>query len=213
MIIFLVLSLFATSCSPLAPLPVHNKFFILSPISEADGTITRLPLAQQISVGVGPIDFPDYLRRPEVVTRTAANRIDVSQENRWAGPLDKNFTRVLSGNLATLLNTQRVESYPWNRITPVDYQVTVDVERFDTDTEKQAKLNARWSIRDGHHGKVLYATETTASVSVGSGDEGPSAALSSNIASLSREIASQLTLLRGHPGGVLPSGSLVSGTN
>jgi hypothetical protein len=89
----------------------------------------------------------------------------------------------------------------------------LDVERFDTDTEKQAKLNARWSIRDGRDGKVLYATETTASAPVGSGDEGPSAALSSNIATLSKEIASQLTLLRGHPGGVLPSGSLVSGTN
>jgi uncharacterized protein len=197
-IIFLVASVFAMSCSPLAPLPIHNKFFMLSPISETAGTSTGVPFAQQISIGVGPIDFPDYLRRPEVVTRTAANRIDVSQENRWAGPLDKNFTRVLSGDLATLLNTQRVESYPWNRITPVDYQVTVDVERFDTDTDKHAKLNARWSIRDGRDGRVLYATETTASAPVGSGEEGASAALSSNVATLSQEIASQLTLLSQH---------------
>jgi hypothetical protein len=71
---------------------------------------------------------------------------------------DKNFTRVLSGNIAAILNTQRVESYPWSRGTPVAYQVIVDVERFDTGTDKQAKLNARWSIRDGHDGKVLYAT-------------------------------------------------------
>ena len=30
----LALSLLAASCSPLAPLPNHNKFFMLSPISE-----------------------------------------------------------------------------------------------------------------------------------------------------------------------------------
>jgi len=194
-LIFLLLSELAASCSPLAPLPPRNKFFMLSPISDTAGTNATVPLAQQISIGIGPIDFPDYLRRPEVVTRTAANRIDVSQQDRWAGPLDKNFTRVLLGNIATILKTQRVESYPWSRTMPVDYQLVVDVERFDTGTDKQAKLNARWSIRDGHDGKVLYATETFDSAPVGPGEEGPSAALSSTLASLSQEIASQVTLL------------------
>jgi uncharacterized protein len=203
--IVLALSLLAVICSPLAPLPDHNKFFMLSPISEEGVAKTGTPIAQQLSIGVGPIDFPDYLRRQEVVTRTAANRIDVSQANRWAGPVDKNFTRVLSENLATLLSTQRVENYPWSRSTLVDYQVVVYVERFDTGSDGKARLVARWSIRDGHDGKVLCATETTSSVPVGSGEEGPSAGLSSNLATMSREIASQLTLLSGHPGGVLPS--------
>ena len=41
---------------------------------------------------------------------------------------------------------------------------------------------------------MLYATETSSSVLVGSGEDGPSAALSSNLASLSRDIAFQLTV-------------------
>lgn len=194
-IIFLVTALFATSCSPLAPLPGHNKFFMLTPIAEDGGAGTRTAPAQQISIGVGPIDFPDYLRRPEVVTRTAPTRIDVSQENRWAGQLDRNFNRVLSANLAAILNTDRVENYPWSRVTPVDYQVMVDVERFDTGADKQARLNARWSIRDGRNEKILYAGESRINAPVGSGEEGPSTALSSNVEALSRDIASQLTLL------------------
>jgi uncharacterized protein len=185
------------SCSPLAPLPNHNKFFMLSPISQEGVSRTSTSLDQQIGIGVGPIDFPDYVKRPEVVTRTAPNRIDVSEENRWAGPLDKNFSRVLSENLSTLLNTQRVQNYPWNRLTPVDYQVVVNVGQFDTNG-KQATLVARWSIRDGRDGKELYATETTSNAPIGAGAEGPSAALSSNVATLSREIASQLTLLCQH---------------
>jgi uncharacterized protein len=197
----LVLSAIVVGCSPLAPLPNRTKFFMLSPISEDAVNGAGAPLDQQLSIGVGPIDFPDYLRRREVVTRTAPNRIDVSDENRWAGPLDKNFAHVLTENLATLLNTQRVESYPWSRGVPIDYQVVVGVERFDTGSDKQAKLVARWSIRDGHDGKVIYANETVASATVGTGEEGPSAALSSNVATLSREIASQLTLLNPHPVG------------
>ena len=62
---------------------------------------------------MGPVDFPDYFRRLPVVTRVAPNRIELSDEKRWAEPLDKNFIRVLSENLATLLNTYRIEKYPW----------------------------------------------------------------------------------------------------
>ena len=191
------LAVFIASCSPLAPVPNHNKFFMLSPIAQ-ESVSRSTSLDQQIVIGIGPIDFPDYVKRPEVVTRTAPNRIDVSEENRWAGPLDRNFTRVLSQNLSTILNTQRVQHYPWNRTTPVDYQVEVDVEQFDTDG-KQATLIARWSIRDGRNGKELYATETTSSAPVGAGAEGPSSALSSNVATLSNQIASELTLLSQHP--------------
>ena len=191
----LLASAIIASCSPLAPLPNHTKFFMLSPISEDRDTRTARSLDQQVSIGVGPIDFPDYLKRHEVVTRTAETRIDVSEENRWAGPLDKNFTRVLSENLGILLDTHRVQSYPWSRGAGVEYQVVVEVERFDTSSDKQAKLKARWSIMDGPTGKELYATETTATTPVGTGEEGPSTALSSNVAVLSREIASQLILL------------------
>jgi len=191
-------AMLAVSCSPLGPLPNHNKFFILSPISQEGVSGTSASLDQQIAIGVGPIDFPEYIKRPEVVTRTTANRIDVSERNRWAGPLDKNFTRILSQNLATLLNSQRIQNYPWDRVSPVDYKVVVNVEQFDNN-DKQATLIARWSIRDGHDGKELYATETTSSAPVGAGEEGASAALSSNVAALSREIASRLTLLSRHP--------------
>ncbi len=197
-LILLAGGLLVASCSPLGPLPNHNRFFMLSPIAQDSVSKISTSLDQQMAIGIGPIDFPDYVKRPEVVTRTAPNRIDVSEENRWAGPLDKNFTRVLSENLSTLLNTQRIQFYPWNRITPIDYQVVVNVEQFDNDG-KQATLITRWSVRDGRDGKELYATETTTSAPVAAGAEGPSAALSATVATLSREIAAQLTNLGRHP--------------
>ena len=189
-----------TGCSPLAPQPDQSKFFILTPLSDsALSGVSPASTAQPLTIGVGPIEFPDYLRRLEVVTRTSPNQLDLSSEKRWGEPLDKDFTRVLSENLAQLLNTQQLEKYPWPRKTEVDYQVTVDVQRFETSADGQSQLIARWTIKDGRTGKDLAASETKAITPVGQGETGPSAALSSDLAILSRDIATRITALHQNP--------------
>src|SRR5262249_46018346 len=140
--------------------------------------------------------FPEYLKRPEVVTLASANEIDLSETARWGQPLDKDFGRVLTENLSRLLNTQRIEKYPWNRKLRVDYQIEVDVISFDEASWGQSKLVARWMIRDGADGKELYARETSASSSVQKDQAGGSIALSQDLASLSRDIASQIGSLQ-----------------
>ena len=189
---------FAAGCSPLAPQPDHSKFFILAPLSDGSGpaaTSASSKADSPLTIGVGPIDFPDYLRRPEVVTRESLNQLDLSAEKRWGEPLDKNFARVFSENIALLLNTQQIEKYPWPVRTHVDYQITVDVQRFETTSDGRSQLVARWIIKDGVSGKDLYASETAASAPVGSGETGASAALSSDLGTLSREIAAHITSL------------------
>ncbi len=115
----------STACSPLAPRPDDSKFFILNPISDgAAAAVSPVSATQSLTIGIGPIEFPDYLRRLEVVTRTSANELDLSSDKRWGEPLDRNFARVLSENLSQLLNTQQLERYPWSRRTEVDYQVS-----------------------------------------------------------------------------------------
>jgi len=188
--------LIALGCSPLAPQPDHSKFFILTPIN-ADVGAASVPgkASQPLTIGVGPIDFPDYLKHPEVVTLAAPNEIDLANERRWGEPLDKNFTRVLTENLSQLLDTQRIEKYPWPRKTQIDYQVEVDVQRFETSGNGQSQLVARWIIKDPQKSKDLYASRTTASSPVDKSDAGASAALSHDLATLSREVASQITEL------------------
>jgi uncharacterized protein len=188
----------AAGCSVLSPQPDRSQFFILSPVSDSAGTTARPASTSpdsQLTVGVGPVSFPDYLRRLAVVTRVAPNRIDLSDEQRWAEPLDKNFIRVLSENLATLLNTQRVEKYPWAIRTRVDYQIEVDVQRFETTSDGQSQLRANWIIRDGPSSKILYASQTTADAPAGTDAVTASSALSSNLATLSKDIASRVTEL------------------
>ena len=188
-------------CSVLSPQPDRSKFFILTPVSDSAGMAARPASTSpdsQLTIGVGPVGFPDYLRRLAVVTRVAPNRIDLSDEKRWAEPLDKNFTRVLSENLATLLNTQRIEKYPWALTTKVDYQVEIDVQRFETTSDGQTQLIASWIIRDGAGSKILYASQTTAGAPAGADEASASSALSSDLATLSKEIASRVTELNQH---------------
>jgi uncharacterized protein len=188
-------------CSVLSPQPDRSEFFILTPVSDSAGMAAKPASASpdsQLTIGVGPVDFPDYLRRLPVVTRVAPNRIDLSDERRWAEPLDKNFVRVLSENLAALLYTQRIEKYPWSLRTKVDYQIEIDVQRFETTSDGQTQLIASWIIRDGQGSKILYASQTTAGAPAGPDGVSASAALSSDLATLSKEIASRVTELNQH---------------
>jgi uncharacterized protein len=189
---------FAAGCSPLAPQPDRSKFFILSPLTDASVLVLTSASAttnSPLTVGIGPIDFPDYLRRLEVVTQTSTNELDLSDEKRWGEPLDKNFARVLSENISKLLNTQQIEKYPWPVRTHIDYQIEVDVQRFETTSDGKSQLIARWIIKDGA-GKDLYASETAASTPVSAGETGASSALSNDLATLSREVAARITELR-----------------
>jgi uncharacterized lipoprotein YmbA len=188
-------------CSVLSPQPDRSEFFILTSVSDSAGMGAKPGSASpysQLTIGVGPVDFPDYLRRLPVVMRVAPNRIDLSDERRWAEPLDKNFVRVLSENLAALLDTQRIEKYPWSLRTNVDYQVEIDVQRFETTSDGQTQLIANWIIRDGHGGKILYASRTTAAEPAGPDGVSASAALSGDLATLSKEIAARITELSQH---------------
>jgi uncharacterized protein len=189
----------AAGCSPLGPQPDHSKFFILTPLTDgSSATATPASTSAPLTIGIGPIDFPDYLRRLEVVTRSSPTQLNLSAEKRWGEPLDKNFERVLGENLAQLLNTRQIEKYPWSHKTQVDYQVSIDVQRFETSTDGQSQLVARWMIKDGDTGKNLSAAETTASAPVGNGETGASVALSTDLATLSREIAARIADLSQH---------------
>jgi uncharacterized protein len=187
----------STACSPLAPQPDRSKFFILTPLGDGPApgsTPAATSNDSALTIGVGPIDFPDYLRRPEVVTLASPNQLDLAAEKRWGEPLDKDFARVFAEDISRLLDTQQLEKYPWPVRTQVDYQIVIDVQRFETTSDGQSELVARWIIKDGA-GKDLYASETRASAPVASGETGPSKAMSEDLATLSREIAARVTEL------------------
>jgi uncharacterized lipoprotein YmbA len=188
----------AAGCSFMAPQPDPTQYFILSPAAgngSSSVVAASQPSTSRLSIGLGPIKFPDYLKRPGVVTRAASNRLMVSDVKRWAEPLDKNFESTLAQNLSQMLGTQKIVSYPWYADTHVDYQVEVWVSRFETSEDGGSQLSAVWVIANAQDGSQLASGQCSQSAAVQTGEDGPSAALSRDLGAMSRQIADRIVQL------------------
>jgi uncharacterized protein len=188
----LALPLIAMACTVLPAQKETTQFFILTPAPESAASGSSHPASRQLSIGLGPIDFPGYLKRREIVTRIDSDQLELSQSKYWAESLDSNFQSVLSQDLARQLGTQRIALFPWYGRPQIDYQVEVQVHRFDTDTNNRSELNARWIIKDGRTGRELTASESNISSTVPAADVAGSETLSSDVNLLSARIAQSL---------------------
>jgi uncharacterized lipoprotein YmbA len=184
-------------CGSLSPRPDASRFFSLTPLAEAE-TPAQNRGAEQLSLGVGPVRFPGYLDREELVTRVSQNRLDVSQNDRWAEPLEENFARVLLQNLSALLRSDRVVRYPWQGGQRPSYQVEIEVLRFEPDGARSAELSARWTVIDAGSKKSLGVKEfrLTRQAKARS-TEASVAALSEALGDFSREIADSVRAIAG----------------
>lgn len=178
-------------CIPGATEP--SRFFVLSPLSATGEEATD---ADSIAIGVGPVVFPAYLDRPEMVTRVSPNELKVDEFHRWAEPLKNNFTGVLAENLSVLMGTDRVAVFPWTRATPIDYQVTVFVTQFLGEVGGKNTLTARWRIFRGDGKELLATRQSSFTVQALSDDiAGLVEAQSRALEELSTAIAAELRLI------------------
>lgn len=101
-------------------------------------------------VGIGPLRFPDYLQRPQIVTRTSTSELKVAEFDRWAEPLDAAFQRTLAANLGALLPQALVIEFPFGggRFEP-DLRIIAQVARFDVGADRVAVLDVSWGVTDG----------------------------------------------------------------
>ena len=139
LLLLLLTSALSTGCTVREP-PTH--FYALNSVAE----VTPSPQPLAVKVGVGPLDFPRALKRPQVVTRENDNKINVADFQQWGGRLDDDFLRILGDDLVKLLNSSEIYTYPWERRLRPDYQVRISVSRFDGILGKQVTLRARWQL-------------------------------------------------------------------
>ena len=148
------------------------------------------------TLGVGPITIAAYLDRPQIVTRPAADKIDLGEFDQWGEPLRDGISRVLAEDLSRQLPSAKIALFPWRGLDGVRYQVLVDVTRFDGPTGGDTGLEARWRILDGVTGKEAAAKTTRlAEPAGGAGYTLTVSAMSRALNALSRDIAQTLVTL------------------
>jgi uncharacterized lipoprotein YmbA len=174
-----------------SPMPDPSRFFTLTPLPRAEQSRALDALKNNsLFVGVGPIRFPGYLDREQIVTRATQNHFDISENDRWAEPLDENFTRVLSQNLGMLLGAARIIRYPWQTSQRPTWQIEMEVLRFERSTRQEVELLAGWTLFDVSNKTALVSRESrVARRTAAKSTEASVAALSESLGDLSREIA------------------------
>jgi uncharacterized lipoprotein YmbA len=136
----LLLALILAGCASSGGSAVN--YYLLTP--DRGGNIINKP---GLGVGVGPIELPEYLSRSQVLVQVGSSRVVADRRHRWAGPLQKNFTDVLTSNIAHRLGSTDVVIYPWESPRSVDRQVVIKVTRFIA-SDSGVHLDARWRLLD-----------------------------------------------------------------
>ena len=168
------------------------RTWLLSPIPG-----TAHPDERSVSLGVGPVEFPQYLDRPEIMERVGPNELRANQFEVWGESLSANFNDTLSYNLSVLVPGLSVVGFPWKGPAQVDYRLSMIVSRFDHDVASGAiVLDAGWGLRRPSGGKSLARGVRVIREPVqGSGYAAITAAMSRAVGALSREIATGLAAL------------------
>jgi uncharacterized lipoprotein YmbA len=171
-----------------------SRFYMLNTIPEEGAPPAPGLEGEAIALGVGPVTLPPYLDRPQIVTRSATNELELGEFDRWGEPLSASFSRVLAENLAFLLDTEQVAIHPWQRSTPIDYQVSVRVLRFDSSVSGDIVLRTLWRLLRDDGRELVFTRKADFSESAGSsGDYAAMVAAQSRVIDqLSREIAKDI---------------------
>jgi uncharacterized lipoprotein YmbA len=175
-----------------------TKFYVLHSLQSSAIKVPAMAELAQTSIGIGPVRLPQYLDRPQIVTRASQNQLRLAEFAQWAEPIRVNFSRVLAENLGILLAPQNISLFPWLKTTRVDYQIVLEITRFDGGQGDSALLRASWSIFAGDGTKMLVNKYSSYREPIETADtEALVAAQSRTVAQLSREIARALQALAG----------------
>ena len=129
-----------------------SKFYQLNPLQNSTSITRDSSPEQRMIISIGSVRIPDYLDRPQIVTRAGKNELKLSEFHRWAGSLESDVTRVLVEDISGLLPPNRFSIVRWTPYlegqVPASYRVEVLVERFEGTLGDSVLLKAQWEVFD-----------------------------------------------------------------
>lgn len=168
-------------------------FYTLSTMQTVNSTPQAVDRGDDVTILLGPVSFPSYLDRPQIVTRPTAHTLAIHEFRRWGGSLEADFVRTLGENLSTLLDTRRIFLPRQNVPFAIDYRIAIDVKRFDGDLGGQVILDVDWVIITQENKERAVVTKSVIREDMGSRDyESLVSAKSQAVEKLSRVIADAL---------------------
>ncbi|MCX5706338.1 MAG: PqiC family protein [Candidatus Omnitrophica bacterium] len=188
------LALLFSGCLSIPDSP-NPRFYTLSAIDESKVT-QKFSLPADTIIGLGPVKIPEYLNRPQIVAINKNKTLSFAQFDRWGEPLDPGLTRLIRQDLMLMLPGATLVTYPWRSAVPVKYQVTVDLVQLESELVKDLFFVCQWSIIDVGNNKMMIIKRSEFRQPIDPHTySGLTEALSAACASLSNEIAQELSTL------------------
>ncbi len=155
LILVALLPIVLTACASASP---PARFYMLDPVPIGAAGSIKLGDAW---VGVGPINTPDYLDRPQMATRGEGNRLVIHDFDRWAQPVQGRVLDVLMENIVALSDSNRVAPFPWPAAFRPDRRVMGEIVAFEAGPTGEVVLKVRWllQVRDEDGDSQVYVQE------------------------------------------------------
>ncbi len=138
----------------------NTRFYVLNPLEPDAGQVVGDGEKGTLAVEVASLRLPQYLERPQIVTRSGKNRLELAEYHQWGGNIRKNMVRVMAKNLSQILATPNIAISPHRPSTPPDYRVELEVMQFERDPDDRVRLTAQWRITGGK-GRLDLVTRIT----------------------------------------------------
>ncbi|NGZ06322.1 MAG: membrane integrity-associated transporter subunit PqiC [Magnetococcales bacterium] len=151
------------------------------------------PRTTNLVVELEPVEIPQYLNRPEMVTRVGGNRLRLERLSQWAGDLKEDLGRIAVENLSVLLGSDRITVLPNRAEQRADFRIATSINRFEPDENGLVTLDARWTLFNGP-GKLLTSRHARIATQSAQSDDAESLAeaMSQAMARLHRDMATEI---------------------
>lgn len=138
-----------------------SRYYVLSSLPEKTELLNTNG-ALVPTIGVGRVEIPSYLDRPQIVRRIGENELKANEFQRWAEPLSDSTTRVLRENLSELLGPDKVTAFPWLTPFKSDYEIHVVILRYEPLNEmREVELRVFWRLMKSDDREPFNISEKT----------------------------------------------------
>jgi uncharacterized lipoprotein YmbA len=129
-----------------------------------------------------------------MVVRVGPNQVALAEQHRWAEPLRNEIARVVAEDLAQLLGTRQVVTSSQNGSQAAEYQVILDIQRFESALALAVTIDALWRVRRVTDGQTRTGRSLVRESTGGESYDALVEAHSRALATVSRDIAEAVRL-------------------
>lgn len=135
------------------------------------------------------VTLPEYVDRTEIVRRVSANELTSDHDAQWAEDLSVDATRVIVEDLEAKLPSFDVVMLPSRSRRMMEYEVNVDLTRFDSGTGGKVIARGWWTIADADGREVASGRVSQEDQASRADYDAAAASMSRILVRLSAEIA------------------------